>query len=472
MSGMPLHGGLPYRCHAGSHLYPTGGEIRTLQLHVAVGKGDSVIRKVVCAIAAAIFISLAVSDLAAAQSTAAEQLRGFVRNEQDVDGKTVRDPVANVKINVFDSSGAPIGTAVTDDKGAYQLDLPGPGDFRVKIDTSTLPEGIALRDPAQEDILVNVRPSEIQILQYNLGKDTRKQESKWDLLPQTIANGFKFGLIIAICAIGLSLIYGTTGLSNFAHGELVTLGAIVAWWMNQKFNLHLLIAAPIGIAAAAAAAGLMEGRVFGPMRRKGIGLTSAMIVSIGIGISLRYVYIFLFGGRSRAYADFAVQKAIDLGPISLTPRDLTNMAICLLTLVGIGLFLQRTRAGKAVRAVSDNPALSSATGINTDRVIMLVWLIGGGLAGLGGILLATDQQVRWDSGFSLLLLMFAAITLGGLGSPYGALVGSLVIGMMVELWTWVFSSVIELKTMGALIALIVLLLVRPQGLLGRKERIG
>ena len=125
-----------------------------------------------------------------------------------------------------------------------------------------------------------------------------------------------------------------------------------------------------------------------------------------------------------------------------------------------------------MRAVSDNPDLASATGINTDRIILIVWIIGAGLAGLGGVLLGLKEQVRWDGGFGLLLLMFAAITLGGLGNPFGALVGSFAIGMFVELWTWVFPSVIELKTMGALIALIVLLLIRPQGILGRKERIG
>jgi branched-chain amino acid transport system permease protein len=101
-----------------------------------------------------------------------------------------------------------------------------------------------------------------------------------------------------------------------------------------------------------------------------------------------------------------------------------------------------------------------------------VWVVGAGLAGLGGILLALEQQVRWDMGFSLLLLMFAAITLGGLGNPFGALVGGVVIGLFVELWTWLLPGVIELKNIGALLALILILLIRPQGILGRKERVG
>ena len=112
----------------------------------------------------------------------------------------------------------------------------------------------------------------------------------------------------------------------------------------------------------------------------------------------------------------------------------------------MALWLLRTRTGKAIRAVSDNPDLASSTGINTDRIILIVWVAGGALAGLGGVLLGLDQQVRWDMGFSLLLLMFAAITLGGLGNPFGALVGGLVIGLFVELWTWILPGVIELRT--------------------------
>jgi branched-chain amino acid transport system permease protein len=430
-----------------------------------------VIRKVVCSIAAAVLIAFCWVMPALAQSSE-ESVRGFVRNEQIVDGKSVRDPVAGVRITVLDASGAEVGTVTTDDKGAYQQRLPGPGDYTVVLDTASLPDGVELRSEEQERVTVNVRPSETQILNYFLGQDTRQTEGRWSLLPQTIANGLKFGLVIAIAAIGLSLIYGTTGLSNFAHGEIVTLGAVVAWYMNQEVGLQLLLAIPFGIVAGALAGAAMERGVMRPMRRRGIGLTSMMIVTIGIGIAARYIIQYYFGGRARAFADYAVQEAIDIGPVSLTPRDMITMAVCLAVLLAVALFLQKTRAGKAVRAVSDNPALSSATGINTDAVILNVWVIGGALAGLGGILLALDQQVKWDSGFTLLLLMFAAITLGGLGNPYGALVGSLVIGMMVELWTWFFPNVIELKTAGALIALIVLLLVRPQGLLGRKERVG
>jgi branched-chain amino acid transport system permease protein len=430
------------------------------------------IRRLLCAVAGIGIAVLGTAPGAVHAQQASEQLLGFVRNEQNEGGKVTRVPVPNVELLVLDSKGGTVGTATTDGKGHYELDLPGPGDYTVKIDQATLPKGVELRDKEQQEVVVNVRPSEHQILNYFLGKSERKTESRLSQLPQTIANGIKFGLIIAITAVGLSLIYGTTGLSNFAHGELVTLGAVVAWWMNQSVGLHLLLAIPIGVLAGAAGGYVSEAGLWRPLRRRGVSLTSMMIVSIGMGLAVRYLFLYTFGGRSRAYRQYAVQKAMTIGPVDVTKRELTSTLVCVVVLVGVALFLQRSRRGKAIRAVSDNPELASATGINTNRVIMLVWVAGGALAGLGGIMLGLDQQVTWNMGFTSLLLMFAAITVGGLGNPYGALAGSLLVGLAVELWTWVFPSAVELKNTGALITLILVLLVRPQGLLGRKERVG
>ena len=148
------------------------------------------------------------------------------------------------------------------------------------------------------------------------------------------------------------------------------------------------------------------------------------------------------------------------------------MGISVVVIVGVALFLLRASFGKAIRAVSDNPELASSSGIDSDRVILVVWILGGALAGLGGVMYGLEFGIRWDMGFTLLLLMFAAITLGGLGNPFGALVGSLVIGIFVELWTWVVPNANDMKNVGALLALIIILLIRPQGILGSKERIG
>jgi branched-chain amino acid transport system permease protein len=139
-------------------------------------------------------------------------------------------------------------------------------------------------------------------------------------------------------------------------------------------------------------------------------------------------------------------------------------------LVAVGLMLLRTRIGKAMRAVADNNDLAASSGINVERVILFVWAMGGALATFGGILFGLAEQVSWQMGFQLLLLMFAGVILGGLGTAFGALLGSLLVGLMVQLSTLVVSP--ELKNVGAFVVLILVLLVRPQGLLGRRERIG
>jgi neutral amino acid transport system permease protein len=144
--------------------------------------------------------------------------------------------------------------------------------------------------------------------------------------------------------------------------------------------------------------------------------------------------------------------------------------LSLLVLAGVGLLLRRTRAGKAIRAVSDNRDLAESSGINVSRVILNVWLLAGGLAALGGVFFGLAQLVSWDMGFKLLLLMFAAVILGGLGTAYGVIVGSLVVGIVAQVSTIWFP--VELQNAWALIVLIVVLLFRPQGIFGQRERVG
>lgn len=412
---------------------------------------------------------------AAAEITTPEGVKGFVRNERlDDKGARVLEPVAGVKITVTAADGTVAGEGTTGADGAYEIPLTtGPGQYKIALDESTLPDGIkpAADSPTSRD--VEIRPEQILNGNFFVGQDTRKAKGRLSLLPQAVYNGLFFGLIIAVCAVGLSLIYGTTGLSNFLHGEMVTFGAVVTWYANASWGWPLLVAAVFGVVCGVLGGYGLDRGLWRPLRQKRTGLTSQMIVSIGLSTFFLQFWVYKFGGRAKAYTDFQQQTdLIDLGPIEFPPRVGASMLVCLVVLVAMAFFLMKTRFGKAVRAVSDNPDLASTTGINTDRIIGLVWIIGGGLAALGGVLLGLDQQVRFDSGAGLLLLMFAAITLGGLGSAFGALVGSLVIGLATELWGWVFPSLSDLKRVGALAALIIVLLVRPQGILGRKERIG
>jgi len=148
-----------------------------------------------------------------------------------------------------------------------------------------------------------------------------------------------------------------------------------------------------------------------------------------------------------------------------------SMATSVVLLIAVAFWLLRTRVGKATRAISDNPGLAAASGINVDRVIRIVWILAAALAAIAGVLWAYFRPgVKWDMGGQVLLLIFAAVTLGGLGTAFGALIGSLIVGMLVEISTlWIPS---DMKYVGALAVLIIILLVRPQGILGRKERLG
>jgi neutral amino acid transport system permease protein len=159
-----------------------------------------------------------------------------------------------------------------------------------------------------------------------------------------------------------------------------------------------------------------------------------------------------------------------LGPIVVTPKALVGAGIAILFLVLTVAWLKMTRMGKASRAIADNPALASASGIDVNRVISIIWAAGAGLAALAGVIYSLSNGVSWISGFGLLLLIFAGVTLGGLGTAIGAIVGSIIVGTMIQLSTLFIPS--ELKNVGALAVLIVILMIRPQGILGRSERVG
>lgn len=394
-------------------------------------------------------------------------------------GKSTRDPVPGVTVTATAEDGTVAGTGVTDAKGVAAIDVGVAAKFTVSIDEKSLPSGVAPAsgEPTSRDVDFNAGVSigAGKTVTFFLGKDTRTTESRISLLPQTLVNGVKFSLLYAMAAIGLSLIYGTTGLSNFAHGEIVTLGGVVTWYINVEGpRLHLLIAAIFGIAASALAGAALETGVWRPLRRKGMSLTSMMIMSIGIAIATRYIFLFYFGGRNKRFRQYVgeSQKELRIGDIGITPRDLTIMIVSIIVVLAVCVFLLKLRLGKAIRAVSDNPDLASATGIDTNKIILLVWVVGGALAGLGGVMFGASQGIQWDSGFNILLILFAAITVGGLGNPFGALLGAFIVGMATELWSWAFPSATELKTAAALGALVIVLIFRPQGLLGRKERIG
>jgi neutral amino acid transport system permease protein len=402
-----------------------------------------------------------------------ESIFGFLKNPK---GKELV-PVPGVEVTVKGPGGVN-EKATSDEQGRWTVEVNQAGTFTVTLDQDTLPKGVTLRNPDADSLKVPVAEGQDKPVLFALGKSTRQVQSKWEQAAQLAAEGLRFGLIIALAAVGLSLIFGTTGLTNFAHGELVTIGALFTWWIstgNLPFlpdfgGLQFFPAAALALLLCAGVGWANDAWLWKPLRRRGTGLIAAMIVSIGLGIFLRYFYLYVFTGNTRQYPDYQGQEGLSFGPIQLALPDYLSMAVAVVVLMATILALQRTRIGTATRAVADNPALAAASGIDVDRVIRVVWVGGAMLAGLAGILLGLAQGVNFQMGFQILLLIFAAVTLGGLGTAYGALVGSIVVGLFITVSTlWI---PVELKNVGALGILIVILLVRPQGILGRAQRVG
>ena len=388
-------------------------------------------------------------------------------------------PISGVTVNVAGPDGF-TGSAETNAEGQATIEVPAGGKYTATVDVATLPVGVEVKSGPERtiNVLQGDKKALFPVVPVGEGGDSGGSDGggilsgiTLDRVLQLILDGVILSLIIALGALGLSLIFGTTGLSNFAHGELLTLGAFTVLVLNSTFGLNLLIAAPIGIIISAALWGWGQNQIlWKPLRKRGTGLIAAMIVSIGLAIALRYTILFFFGGSPESYAQFAGQPGIDLGPVFITPKAIVLSIIAVIFLVAAVAWLKGSRLGKATRAVSDNPALASASGVNVERVISVVWVLGALLAAYGGVFLGITQNVVWTMGQFLLLTMFAAVVLGGLGTISGAIVGSFVVGITVQLSTLIVPP--ELKTASALLLMIVLLLIRPQGLLGRPERVG
>ena len=361
-------------------------------------------------------------------------------------------------------------TVKTDAEGKWKIGVPDKKKYTISLNEKTLPKGVIVVK-GQATVEANFGLTNLKAVNFFLGKGVRNVVSFGDQLVERIVSGINFGLLLALAAIGASLVFGTTGLSNFAHGEMVTFGAVAALVFGVFLKFPLYIALPLAVITSGVFGFALDAVVWRPLRRRGIGLTQLLIVSIGLSLTLRYVFQFFIGGNVYQLPGSNEKRIKLFGSVALSVTDMISMGVCIVVILAVAWWLLRTRIGKATRAISDNPSLAAASGINVDSVVRIVWIVAGALAGLSGILWALFiPGVKWDMGAQFLLLIFAAITLGGLGTAFGALLGSLVVGLLVELSTlWIPS---DLKYLGALVVLIAVLLFRPQGILGRRERIG
>ena len=294
--------------------------------------------------------------------------------------------------------------------------------------------------------------------------------------------GIVFGSIISIGAIGLSLVFGIIRFANFAHGDLMSTGAYIALFMvtwalawipdttfgQLSFGWRMLIAFPVAMFVVAFVAVALDRILYQRLRRKGSGPVIMAMSSLGAAFIVRMLILIFWGADSLFYRPGILRPALQL-PLGVKIRpDQILILIVVFSLVALlHLFLQKTKLGKAMRATADNMELALVSGIDTERVIMMTWGIGGALAAAGGILYGVDVQLHPYMGWNFLIPLFAATILGTIGNIYGALVGGLVIGVAQQVSTAFMMP--TYKPAVAFILMILILLFRPKGIFGGKE---
>jgi len=303
---------------------------------------------------------------------------------------------------------------------------------------------------------------------------------------QIIADGLIIGSVVSLGAIGLSMTLSIVRFSNFSHGELLGWGAYLALMASTGLTaLNAGLAAPIGpfsfgwglLIALVVSAGLtallalgLDTVLFKRLRKQ--GAITLVIASFGAALALRNLLLFWQGGVPRYYTQ-NLQIAIPLlprsvwGGLRVTPDQLFVLTLTLVTVTGLHLFLSRSTLGRSMRATAINPGLARVTGIDPERVLRATWLIGGVLAAVAGVFAGITVQLRPTMGVDLLLPLFAAVILGGIGSIWGAVLGGLIVGLAESASVTVVGA--EYRSAAAFAVLIAILMVRPTGLFGEKR---
>ncbi len=286
---------------------------------------------------------------------------------------------------------------------------------------------------------------------------------------QRTVNGVVSGSYLALGAIGLTLVYGILKLVNFAHGDMLTFGAYIAFTFDVTLDTPLVVGVLAGVFATAAFGIASELIMWRPMRRKKAGMLQLLLMSLGLAFVLRNMIQFIWGARPRQLDSDRTSTVgwfEDLTGLTIGTTELMVVVVSFVVLFAVATMLRVSSAGRQMRALADNFDLAETTGIDTGRIVLLTWLLSGALAGLAGVLLvAAAGGLSPNAGFFLLLPLFAAVVLGGIGNAYGALAGALIIGLTQEWSTLVIAP--EWKVAVSFVVLIVVLLVRPDGIFGK-----
>ena len=279
-------------------------------------------------------------------------------------------------------------------------------------------------------------------------------------LLQTLIFGVATGAVISLSAVGLSLSYGVTRFINFSYGEFLTLGAYFAV-LGVALGLSLPLAIVVAMVAVGVAGVALARIFFDPLMSR--GFLPLLVTSVGLAFVLQNV-VRMFAGSNPIRFPLPLMRPWHVGALFVPKVPVLVVVVALLAMIGVHLLLTLTRIGKMMRATSDNPALARASGISTARVLAATWFLSSAIGGLGGVLLAMTQiAVQPVMGWSFLLVVFSAVLLGGIGNPYGAMLGSLVVGLGIELGTTYLSP--DYGHAFAFLILVLVLLLRPRGIL-------
>jgi len=294
-------------------------------------------------------------------------------------------------------------------------------------------------------------------------------------LLQLGVDGIAVGSILALAAVGLTLTFGILRLSNFAHGDLLTLGAYIAFFFNRLFGeagWSIWLSVPLGCIVTVAISLLIDQILWKNLRRQKATPTATMIASLGMALVLRNMIILIWGAAPQRY-NLPTFEAVKIFGLLITRNGMITIGLAGIVIFAIYYLLQNTKIGKAMRAVADNPELAKITGINVDRVIFWTWVISAASAALGGCMFGLKTNLGPNMGWSLILPIFASMILGGIGNPYGAIAGAMIIGLAQEVSTYCPASLgdlarycigTEYKLGVGLVIMILVLLFRPQGL--------
>lgn len=285
---------------------------------------------------------------------------------------------------------------------------------------------------------------------------------------QASLNGLTLGVVYALGAVGLTLVYGILRLVNFAHGDFLTFGAYMAYLVNVTWGMPLAAAIFFAMATTALLGLFFERTMWRPMRAKGAGFLQLILMSIGLAFVIRSAIQWFWGSEIRTL-DVNVTDSVAFLGLRIGQTELMVVVVGLVVLVAVGLIVRFSLLGKRMRALSDDIDLAETAGIDTRRVILYTWLFAGALAGLAGVLSGALTNLRPELGFELLLPIFAAVILGGIGSPFGALTAGLVLGVVIELSTLVVEP--RWKVTFGFLVLIIALVIRPQGIFGRARAV-